>query len=91
MSSILYLYSINYIFHVQPASHIYPLETVTFRWGARGGHSVGKDGVCWASVLLQGFGQQFVKAADHGPGIIVKAGSDHGVVVDLFQQQTRQF
>lgn len=34
-------------------------------------------------MFLQSFGQQMVQAGDHGPGIVVQARSDHGVVIDL--------
>ena len=40
------------------------------------------ESVC-VSVLLQSLGQQLVEAGDHGAGVVVEAGSDHGVVVDL--------
>ena len=37
----------------------------------------------WVSVRLQRLGQWLVEAGDHGAGVVVEAGSDHGVVVDL--------
>lgn len=35
------------------------------------------------SVLLHSFGQQVVQTGNHWPGVVVQAGCDHGVVVDL--------
>lgn len=35
------------------------------------------------SVFLHSFGQQVVQTGNHWPGVVVQAGCDHGVVVDL--------
>lgn len=35
------------------------------------------------SVFLHSFGQQVVQTGNHRPGVVVQAGCDHGVVVDL--------
>ena len=40
-------------------------------------------GCCGVSVLVQGPGQEVVEACDHGPGVVIEPGRDHGVVVDL--------
>ena len=40
--------------------------------------------VCGVSVLVQGTGQKVVEPGDHGPGVVVEPGGDHGVVVDLW-------